>query len=72
MELMDNDAKVVLVTGASSGIGAATAKLFAQRGFKLAIHGTNKERVALVATECSSLSPANFEVRNFRRHLPSL
>lgn len=30
---------VVIVTGASSGIGAATAKAFAQEGAKLAITG---------------------------------
>jgi NAD(P)-dependent dehydrogenase (short-subunit alcohol dehydrogenase family) len=29
--------KVVLVTGASSGIGLATARLFAEKGAKLAL-----------------------------------
>ena len=29
--------KVVLITGASSGIGLATARLFAQKGAKLAL-----------------------------------
>ena len=34
--------KVVIVTGASSGIGEATAKLLASRGAKLALGGGAK------------------------------
>lgn len=57
-----SDAKVVLITGSSSGIGAATARMFAKRGYKVAVTGTNKERVDRVAKECSELSPHEFKV----------
>ncbi len=35
--------KVAIITGASSGIGAATAKLFAQKGCFLSLTGRNEE-----------------------------
>ena len=56
------DVKVVLVTGSSSGIGAATARLFARRGFKVAVTGSDEERVDRVARECNELSPNKFKV----------
>jgi len=45
--------KVVLITGASSGIGAATAKRFAVLGASLALAGRNLENLQKVASECS-------------------
>jgi NAD(P)-dependent dehydrogenase (short-subunit alcohol dehydrogenase family) len=44
--------KVVIVTGASSGIGAETAKCFSKFGAKLALVGRNEERLTNVAQEC--------------------
>ena len=41
-----------LFLGASSGIGAATAKLFAKLGANLAITGRNSENLQKVAEEC--------------------
>lgn len=46
--------KVVLITGASSGIGAATAVHLAKKGAKLAITGRNKDNLNKVAEECKS------------------
>jgi 3-oxoacyl-[acyl-carrier protein] reductase len=45
------DDKVALVTGSSRGIGAAVAKLFAQHGAKVAVHGRDNTALAAVAAE---------------------
>ncbi|XP_030029035.1 uncharacterized oxidoreductase TM_0325 [Manduca sexta] len=45
--------KVVIVTGASSGIGAATAVRFAQEGANVALVGRNQERLSKVAEDCA-------------------
>ncbi len=50
--------KAALITGASSGIGAATAKLFAKNGYfvyLLARNAENLEKVALTCTSGSSI-----------------
>lgn len=46
--------KVVLITGASSGIGAGTAKHFASLGCKLALVSRNEENLRKVADECKA------------------
>lgn len=54
------DSKVVLITGSSSGIGEATAKLFAKNGYKVVVHGhPSQELVDKVVAECDKLSPNN-------------
>lgn len=44
--------KVVIVTGASSGIGAAIAIAYAREGAKVAVVGRNEARLAEVAKQC--------------------
>lgn len=44
--------KVVLITGASSGIGAGTAEHFAKNGAWLVIVGRNSENLNAVASKC--------------------
>lgn len=48
--------KVILITGASSGIGAATAKQFAGLGATLALAGRNIDNLKQVASDCSTKS----------------
>jgi len=43
--------KVVIITGASSGIGAASAKLFAKEGAKLVLAARSEDRLDQVVTE---------------------
>ncbi|XP_051924769.1 3-oxoacyl-[acyl-carrier-protein] reductase FabG-like [Hippocampus zosterae] len=45
--------KVTLITGASSGIGAGTAVLFAKLGAVLALNGRDVENLTKVAKECT-------------------
>ncbi|KAF4074495.1 hypothetical protein AMELA_G00240040 [Ameiurus melas] len=44
--------KVALITGASSGIGAGTALLFARLGAQLALNGRDMDKLSKVAKEC--------------------
>ena len=46
--------KVALITGASSGIGAATAILFARLGARLSLTGRNEANLKKVVDDCSS------------------
>ncbi|XP_060532722.1 3-oxoacyl-[acyl-carrier-protein] reductase FabG-like isoform X2 [Cylas formicarius] len=48
--------KVILITGASAGIGAATAIHFSQLGASLALAGRNQENLNKVASACNSNS----------------
>jgi len=51
--------KVVLVTGASSGIGAATARLLAGRGALLALAGRNTDSLQRTADQCVATEGAS-------------
>lgn len=48
--------KIILLTGASSGIGAAAAIRFAIEGAKLALTGRNSENLEQTAQECETKS----------------
>ena len=53
----DFEGKVVLITGSSSGIGAATAVQFAKAGANVVVTGRNADRVKAVAKQCRKVSP---------------
>ena len=49
---MENQqSKVVIITGASSGIGEATARLLAQKGAKLVLAARREERLQTLVSE---------------------
>ena len=48
--------QIVLITGASSGIGAACARVFAQAGAKLILGARRQERLDQIADELKALS----------------
>jgi short-subunit dehydrogenase len=62
---MNFDGKVAWITGASSGIGAALAREFANRGGHVVLSGRDEERLAAVAANLATQSLIlPFEVRD--------
>ena len=63
------DRKTILITGATSGIGEATARIFAANNFRIIITGRRKERLDKLAEELKAEYKAvvltlSFDVRN--------
>lgn len=59
--------KTVFITGATSGIGKASAIAFAKNGYKLILCGRREDRMAEIQEEVSKLVPVHtllFDVRN--------
>ncbi|CAG2174767.1 unnamed protein product [Oppiella nova] len=55
------EGKVALITGSSSGIGAAIALLFARSGARVVVSGLNGDDISRVAHECSQVSPMAYK-----------
>lgn len=55
--MIDLNSKVVIVTGASSGIGEATARAFGQAGARVVLAARRLERLEILAHEIQSLGP---------------
>jgi len=55
---------VVVITGASSGIGAATALAFAKRGARLELGGRRMDRLDAVAQKCREAGSPDVNVRH--------
>lgn len=70
MDNQNSDPKgTVLITGATSGIGRATAELFAQNGYRLILTGRREERLTalkgiLEAEFSTKILTLNFDVRH--------
>lgn len=59
--------KIALITGATSGIGLATARIFAKSGINLILCGRREDRLAELKDELGALvavTTLNFDVRN--------
>jgi short-subunit dehydrogenase len=72
-DFMDIQNKVVIVTGASSGIGLATAKLLSEKGAKLALVSRSREKLEQLSKELAdSLAvPADMTKRDEIKNMVS-
>jgi NADP-dependent 3-hydroxy acid dehydrogenase YdfG/Flp pilus assembly protein TadD len=66
---VNDNGKVVLITGATSGIGRATAEIFAKNGYRLILTGRRFDRLEAVKTVFeedykNKIEILNFDVRN--------
>lgn len=60
---MTSEQRVICITGATSGIGKATAKRFIKEGWKVIATGRRRERLAELALECGEdLLPVPLDV----------
>ena len=55
----------VMITGATSGIGRATAQIFAQNGYSLVLTGRRLERLEEERLHCLELGSPQVKILNF-------
>lgn len=62
--------KIVLITGATAGIGKAAAFKFAENGYNVIITGRRNDRLKILSSELKKFKtevfPLNFDVRNLK------
>ena len=66
---MDLNEKIVLITGASEGIGAATARAFRARGARLALTARSADKLAGVAVGSEAAIPGDLLIPEHRRKI---
>ena len=62
----DFSGKIVLITGSSSGIGAATARMFSKAGANVVINGLDENDLKNVANDCQKISPSSLKPIYFK------
>lgn len=63
----------VLVTGSSSGIGAATARVFSKNGYHVILAGRSETKLREVQKSCAgSTSLISFDLKNVKQHFPEI
>ncbi len=61
----ENFDKVVLISGATSGIGKATATIFARNGYRLILTGRRSDRLAKIKTDFEKNYPTEVQTLEF-------
>lgn len=71
---MPNKAQTVLITGASSGIGAEIARRFAKEGYDLLLFGRDEKRLHEVRSSCTNQNTEvlAFDLKHLADHTDSI
>jgi NAD(P)-dependent dehydrogenase (short-subunit alcohol dehydrogenase family) len=72
MNSVDMQGKIVMVTGATGGIGKETAKALHKMGARVVIVGRNPQKIAAVVEELKGQHPSEAEVKGMLADLSSL